>query len=185
MTGVGFISRNGRAIIFVAAVACVVGLFVLPTFPVAILPEVTFPRLAIIAEAGDRPQRMMEASVTRVLEEAVATVQGVRRVRARTQRGSTEISVDFAWGTDMLLAQQLVNTRVNDARRQLPADTSIQIERMTPTVFPVLGLSLRSSKLSQVDLWRYAMYELRPRLSAVPGVARVVLQGGQVPEVGV
>ncbi|NDD31807.1 MAG: efflux RND transporter permease subunit, partial [Proteobacteria bacterium] len=97
----------------------------------------------------------------------------------------TEISVDFAWGTDMLLAQQLVNTRVNDARRQLPADTSIQIERMTPTVFPVLGLSLRSSKLSQVDLWRYAMYELRPRLSAVPGVARVVLQGGQVPEVGV
>ncbi len=180
-----FATGNLKAILFVTIVLCAIGLLSVGTFPVSILPDVTFPRVVVIAEAGDRPAQMMEIVVTRPLEEAIATVPGVERVRSTTERGATEISVDFAWGGDMVVAQQLVSTKVNDARSQLPAEAQVTVERMNPTVFPIFGLSLKSKSLSQGELWNLAMYTLRPRLSRIPGVARVVIQGGRVPEIAV
>src|SRR5207247_1505709 len=68
---------------------------------------------------------------------------------------------------------------------QLPPETTISVERMNPTVFPILGLSLQSRSLSQSELWTLATYTLRPRLARVPGAARVVVQGGRIPEIAV
>ena len=155
------------------------------SFPVAILPDLTFPRIVVIAEAGERPTRTMEVGIDRPLEEAIATVPGVVRMHSKTQRGATEISVDFNWGTDMLTAQQLVNAKVNEVRPQLPQETEIGVERMNPTVFPIMGLSVRGTGLSQSEMWSLATYSLRPRLSRVPGVAKVIVQGGRVPEISV
>src|ERR1051326_6405572 len=111
-----FATQNIKAILFVTLVLCAIGSWLIGSFPVAILPEVTFPRLVVIADSGDRPARMMVASITRPIEEAIATVPGVTLVRSKTQRGATEISVDFVWGTDMLSALQLVNTKGNEGR---------------------------------------------------------------------
>lgn len=172
-----------NAILFVTVALCFVGAWTLFSFPVGILPDVTFPRIVVIAEAGERPPRLMEVGVSRPLEEAIATVEGVRRVRTKILRGAAEISVDFDWGLDMLTAQQLVTAKVNEARPLLPPETRIVVERMNPTVFPVLGLSLQSKALSQSELWSLATYSLKPRLGRVPGVARAVVQGGRVPEI--
>ena len=167
-----FAIHHIKAILFVTVALCLIGVWVVGSFPVAILPDVTFPRIVVIAESGERPSRLVEAAVARPLEEAIASVPGVNRMRTRTQRGATEISVDFAWGTDMLTALQLVNTRINEQRSQLPPDTTITAERMNPTVFPIFGMSLRAKGLSQSELWNLATYTLRPRLTRVPGVAR-------------
>jgi CzcA family heavy metal efflux pump len=182
-----FATGHIKAILFVTLVLCAIGAAAIVSFPVSILPDVAFPRAVVIAEAGEQPTRMLEASVTRPLEEAIATVpdMNVQRIRSKTQRGATEISVDFGWGTDMLTAQNLVNNKINEARSRLPAGTDISVERMNPTVFPILGLSLRAKGLSQAELWSLATYTLRPGLSRVPGVARVVVQGGRVPEIAV
>ena len=146
-----FATRNIQAILFVTLVLCGIGGWLLRSFPVGILPDVTFPRVVVIAETEARPIRMMEAQVARPLEEAITTVPGVARIRSKIQRGATEISVDFAWGTNMLFAEQLVNTKVNEVRSTLPADTHIAVERMNPTIFPVLGLSLKAKGLSQSE----------------------------------
>lgn len=180
-----FATRHITAIIFTTAVLCILGVAVLGSFPVSILPDVTFPRIVVIAEAGETPVRMMEASIVRPLEEAIAMVPGVTRVRSKTQRGSTEISVDFQWGTDMLAAMQLVSTRINEVRPQIPQDASVSVERMNPTVFPILGLSVKCPGLTPDELWTLATYKLKPRLARVPGVARVVVQGGRIPEIAV
>jgi Cu/Ag efflux pump CusA len=129
-----FATLHIKAVLFVTVVLCGIGAWVLGSFPVAILPDATFPRIVVIAEAGDRPSRMMEVAVTRPLEETIATVPGVSRVRSKTARGASELSIDFAWGTDMMVAYQLVNTRVNEARPQLPLETKVSVERMNPTV---------------------------------------------------
>lgn len=176
-------AKSIRPILFCVGVLCLIGLFAYKTFPVSILPDVTFPRVVVIAEAGDRPVKTVEASITRPIEEAVATVPNVRKLRSRTKRGSTEISIDFAWGTDILVAEQLVNAKVNEVRPELPADTKTEIERMNPTVFPVLGLTLDSKNSSPTELFNLASFALKPRLSRVDGVARVVIQGGLSPEV--
>ncbi|MDR3691891.1 MAG: efflux RND transporter permease subunit [Fimbriimonas sp.] len=177
-----FATRHIKAILFVTIVLCAMGVVAYSAFPVSILPDVTFPRVIVIAESGDRPVKNLEVSVTRPIEEAVSTLPEVKRVQSRTERGSTEVSINFAWGTDVYTAEQLVNARVNQIRPDLPADTSIEIERMNPTVFPVLGLTLNAKNLTQGELYDLATYNLKPRLSRVPGVARVVIQGGQVPE---
>jgi CzcA family heavy metal efflux pump len=180
-----FATQHIKAILFVTVALCLIGTWLIGSFPVSILPDVTFPRVVVIAESGDRPTRMIEVGISRPLEEAIATVPNVTRIRSKMKRGAAEISVDFAWGTDIVLAQQLVSTKVNEARSQLPPDTDVAVERMNPTVFPIMGLSLRAKGLSQSELWSLATYTLRPRLSRVPGVARVVVQGGRVPEIEV
>ena len=180
-----FATHHIKAILFVTVALCVIGAWLLGSFPVAILPDITFPRIVVIAESGERPAKMMEVGVTRLLEESIASVPGVSRMRSKTERGATQISVDLGWGTDMLIAQQLVNTKVNEIRADLPADTHISVERMNPTVFPILGFSLRAKGLSQAELWSLATYTVKPRLTRVPGVARVVVQGGRIPEIAV
>ncbi len=180
-----FASTHIKPILFVTVVLCAIGAWLVPSFPVSILPDITFPRVVVIVEAGERPAKMVEIGITRPIEESVATVPGVQRVRSTTERGATEISIDFNWGMDMLSAQQQVSTRVNEVRSQLPADAQVTVERMNPTVFPIYGLSLKSSRLSQAELWSLANYKLRPRIARIPGVARVVVQGGRVPEIAV
>ncbi len=177
--------RNIRPIVFLTAILCLAGLAIYATFPVSILPDVTFPRVVIIADAGDRPIKTVEVSMTRPIEEAVATVPNVKRIKSKTKRGSTEISVDFLDGTDIIVAEQLVNAKINQVRPLLPPETATEVERMNPTVFPVLGLTVNSKSLSQTELWNLATYVIRPRLSRVEGVARVLIQGGRPPEIGV
>ena len=177
--------KNIRPIIFLATILCFAGAAMYTAFPVSILPDVTFPRVVVVAEVGSRPTKVIEISVTRPLEEALATVPNVKRIRSKTKLGSTEISVDFLDGTDVIQAEQLVNAKVNQARPQLPPETMTEVERMNPTIFPVLGLTLKSKSLTQTELWNLATYTLRPRLARVDGVARVVVQGGRPPEIEV
>ena len=180
-----FATSNIKAVLFVTVVLCLIGVMLLGSFPVSILPDVTFPRVKLIADSGERPARMMVAGITRPLEEAISTVPNVARLRSNTTRGTSEMSVDMAWGTDMLTAQQLINGKVDEVRSQLPPETQVRVERMNPTVFPIMGLSLRSNHLSQTELWNLATYTLKPVLTRVPGVARVNVQGGRIPEMAV
>lgn len=177
--------RNIRPIVFLAAILSIAGAAMYTSFPVSILPDVTFPRVVVVAEAGSRPTKVIDVAVTAPLEEAFATIPGVKRIRSKSKPGSTEISVDFLDGTDILFAEQLVNAKVNQVRPELPPETLTEVERMNPTVFPVLGLTVKSKSLTQTELWNLATYTLRPRLARVSGVARVVVQGGRPPEIEV
>ncbi len=180
-----FATSNLKAVIFVTLVLCGVGALMVRSFPVSILPDVTFPRIKLVVDVGERPSRTVVASATRPLEEAIATIPGVSRLRSKTQRGGSEMSVDFVWGTDMLTAQQLVTAKVSQVRPLLPPEAQIEVERMTPTVFPILGLSISSKTLSQSQLWSLATYTLRPQLTRASGVAQVIVQGGRIPEIAV
>ena len=97
------------------------GLYALLQMPSGIYPELDFPRIVVVARAGDTPAEIMQASVVRPLEESLATVLGVRRIRTRIIRGSAEIALQFAEGTDMWRALQMTDTAVNEAREGLPA----------------------------------------------------------------
>ncbi|MDE2125056.1 MAG: efflux RND transporter permease subunit [Armatimonadetes bacterium] len=180
-----FATRHIKAIVFATLVLCFVGAAATTTFPISILPDVTFPRIMVLVDVGEQPISVVDVQAARPLEEAIATVPGVRHIRTRMERGGAEISVDFNWGTDMASALQLVYNQINIVRAHLPAGSSVSAERMNPTVFPILGLSLESRRVSPAEMWTYANYTLRPILARVPGVARAVVQGGAVPEMAV
>lgn len=178
-------TKQVKPILFAVTVLSLLGLAAYTTFPVAILPDVSFPRVVVQADSGDMPARMVEAIIEQPIENAISAVPGVSRITSRTKRGSTEVSIDFQWGTNILTAEQMVNSRVEQVRSTFPAGVTTETERMNPTVFPVVGLTLNSQSLSPSQLYDLAEYTLRPKLSRVYGVARVVVQGGRQPEVEV
>jgi CzcA family heavy metal efflux pump len=168
----GFAAHHARVIAFGVAFATLAGIYALTVLPSGIYPEAEFPRIAIVAHSGDLAPQMMTVSVTRPLEEAAREVLGVRRVRSKTIRGATEISVLFNPDADMQQALQLMQGKVDEARQTLPAQTDIVVERMTPTVFPILSYNL-TGQVPAVDLADIARFDLRPLLSRITGVGRV------------
>ena len=126
----------------------------------------------------------MLLNVTRPLEEAAKTVLGAQRVRSRTIRGAVEISVQFKPDTDMQYALQLMQAHVSDIRGELPPETEISVERITPTDWPILMMVL-SGNVPGADLRDYAYYDLRPMFSRVPDVSQVEVQASDQREVSV
>jgi len=175
---------NSRAVFLVTAALTIAGSVALFQLPSNIYPELNFPRIVVLVHAGDLSPQTMLLTITRPIEEQVSTVLGVRRVRSKTIRGAAEISVLFADNMDMQQALQLVQARVNEAHGGLPANTEIEVERLSPTVWPILSLVLNGN-VPDADLRDYAVYNLRPAFSRVPGVARVEVDATDTREISV
>ena len=94
----------------------------------------------------------MAVLVTRPVEEAIRATPGVLNVRSRTTRGSSQISIDFGWGRDMVAATLNVNSAIAKVLPGLPAGTRYDVRRMDPTVFPIISYALLSNNLSPVAL---------------------------------
>src|SRR4029453_7725101 len=137
--------RQSRAVAWVAVALVVAGAIAAVSLPSSIYPPLEFPRIVIIAKSGTLPPQSMMLTVTRPLEQAALEVPGIRRVRSRSIRGAAEISAQFDSSSDMVVALQQVQNRVAETRGELPADTQLQVERMTPAVFPVFILALTGS----------------------------------------
>ena len=173
-----------RRFVYLAVVLlCVAGVGAALRLPSAIYPELQFPRIAIVAEGSALGARQVVFAITQPLEEAVGVVPGVTRVQSRSIRGSAELSVTFAPNTDMAYALQQTQARVNQVRADLPANLDIQVERLSPSVFPILSYNLEGG--SPAMLYDIARFQIRPVLSRVPGVGRVDVQASDVREVEV
>ncbi len=179
-----FARNNARVIVFGVIFVTLAGLYSITALPSGIYPEVEFPRIALVAHSGDLSPRLMMIAVTRPLEEAAREVLGVRRVRSRTIRGATEISVIFNADADMPYALQLMQGKVDETRPDLPAGTQIRVERMTPSLFPMLSFNI-TGDIPAADLRDIAMFQIRPLLSRIPGVSRVDVSATDEREVSV
>src|SRR5438093_722052 len=181
VVGQGTVTAVGAAVDSSSrAVAGVWAAFLLPS---AIYPELEFSRIKIVAQGSTLGARQVVFSVTRPLEEAVSVVPGVTRVQSHSIRGASEIAITFAPRTDMAYALQLVRARVGQIQAGLPADLEIEIERLAPSLFPILSYNLEGG--DPATLYDIARYEIKPLISRVPGVGRVDVQGTDVREIEV
>jgi len=182
MSGEHWTARHGKPIIFVILTMVAAGIYLATTIPVAVFPEVDFPRIIVGVDNGVAPIDQMQVMITRQLEEAVNTVQGLETVRSITSRGTAEIDLYFSWKVDMFQTLARVNAAIARIQPELPPTAKVTAERLTFAAFPIMGYSLTSDTVPQTRLWELATYELKPRLNRMPGVSTVVVQGGQVPE---
>jgi CzcA family heavy metal efflux pump len=169
-------------VIFVIIVIALVGAYQAFTIPVAVFPSTDFPRIVIGIDNGVMPIDQMMVTITRPVEQAVNSVQGLETVRSITSRGSAEIDLFFNWQVDMFQTLQLVDAALSKVETELPPGTKIQSHRLTFASFPILGYGLTSDTVPQTRLWEMATYEIAPRLNRMDGVATVVVQGGEEPE---
>jgi len=187
--------RAGRGINLVALAKPYFGLIVLTTvllstfglysmfrMPSGIYPEVAFPRIVVIVQSPGLAVKDVEVAVTRPIEEAVSIVLGVNRVRSKTVRGASELSIDFAPGTDMIQALNDIRARMAEVGSQLPPGTTSITERQTPSVFPIISFVVTGGR-DPASLHDYAYYDLRPRISRLGDVSYVTVQGGDIREI--
>ncbi|MEO8580856.1 MAG: efflux RND transporter permease subunit, partial [Gemmatimonadales bacterium] len=177
------LAAQRRFVYLVVGLLSVAGIYAATQLPSAIYPELAFPRILVVAEGSSLGARQIVFSVTRPIEEAISIVPGVTRVRSRSIRGGAEISITFADNADMMLGLQQVQARVNEVRPQLPAGIEIIVERMTPSLFPIVSYNLEGGDPGA--LYDIALYQLKPLISRVPGVGRVDVQGSNVREIEV
>ena len=185
MSFVAVAERHARSIVFVALALALAGAVLAVGLPVGLFPQVSFPRVVISLDAGDRPADQTAVLVTRPVEEAIRATPGVLNVRSQTTRGSSQISIDFGWGRDMVAATLNVDSAIAKVLPGLPAGTRYDVRRMDPTVFPIISYALLSDNLSPVALRDVAQYRIVPLLSAIPGLAKIGVQGGEQREIQV
>jgi CzcA family heavy metal efflux pump len=174
--------RHGKSVIFVILTLVAVGIYLAMTIPVAVFPETNFPRIVVGVDNGVMPIDQMLVTITRPIEEALNTVQGLDRLWSVTSRGSAEIDLFFTWKVDMYRTLELVNAALARVQTVLPATAKLTANRLTFAAFPIMGYSLTSATVPQTNIWELADYDLKPRLNRLPGVSTIVVQGGQVPE---
>jgi CzcA family heavy metal efflux pump len=175
-------ARHGKPIIFVILTLVAVGIYLALTIPVAVFPETDFPRIVVGVDNGVAPIDQMLVTVTKPIEEAVNTVQGLDRVWSITSRGTAEVDLFFSWKVDMFQTLERVNAALARVQTTLPSTAKITANRLTFAAFPILGYSLTSDTVPQTRIWEMATYEIKPRLNRMTGVSTVVVQGGQEPE---
>src|SRR5262245_17623657 len=155
------------AVVLTTALLTAGGIYSYTRMPSSVYPEVTFPRISLVARSSGLDVRTMEVKVTQPLEQAVSTVLGVAQVRSKTIRGGSELSIHFNPGTDMRRAETLTWNRIGAIRSQLPPNVDLTVEQMTPSVFPILSLVLTGGD-SDAQRRDYAFYQLAPRIKNVP-----------------
>ncbi|HEU4415799.1 MAG TPA: efflux RND transporter permease subunit, partial [Candidatus Angelobacter sp.] len=175
-------ARNSKSVIFLIIVVALVGGYQAFNIPVSVFPSTDFPRIVIGIDNGVMPIDQMMVTITRPVEQAVNSVQGLETVRSITSRGSAEVDLSFNWQVDMFQTLQLVDAALSKVEPELPQGTKIQSHRMTFASFPILGYSLTSDTVPQNQLWEMATYDIAPRLNRMTGVATVIVQGGAEPE---
>ena len=86
------------------------------------------------------------------------------------------------WNADIDLAQQQIESKINQVRNDLPAGTQITVEKMNPSILPVMGYSLETDNHSSIEMKQMALYTIKPFLSQVSGVSEIRVIGGKTKE---
>jgi CzcA family heavy metal efflux pump len=184
------LSLENRLIVLVAALLLLVtGVFVAIRLPVDVFPDLTAPTVTVITEAHGMAAEEVETLVAFPIETAVNGATGVRRVRSSSAAGIAIVWVEFDWGTDIFIARQIVNEKLQIAAASLPAGIDRPILAPISSIMGeimLIGVSLDEAAksnghtLTAMDLRSIADWTIRRRLLSVPGVSQVVPIGGEV-----
>jgi len=158
------------------------GLYSYSKLQTSLFPDITFPKIKIIADEGLQPVNKMMLTVTRPLENVIKQVPDLQTVRSTTSRGSCEISAFMNWGADIDLSQQRIQASIDQIKNELPPDVNITVEKMNPSILPVSGYTLESHNRSPIELQQLATYTIKPFLSQVDGVSEIRVIGGKTKE---
>jgi heavy metal efflux system protein len=174
-------SVHKKTLLGLAVLVILAGAYSFSNIKTGLFPDITFPKLKVIADAGQQPVDKMMAAVTIPLENIIKRTEGLDYIRSTTARGSCEISVFLKWDADIDLARLQMESLINTISTSLLPGTQITVEKMNPSILPVMGFSLESNR-SSIELKKIAQLQIKPFLAATPGVSDIAVIGGKTKE---
>jgi len=157
----------------------IIGLVALLNLNIDLLPDMSFPIVAVMTEYSGVGPAEVEAMVSKPIESAVSMVRDVKNVRSTSKEGVSLLIVEFNWGTDIDAAAIDVREKIDLVKGYLPdAVKNPVIVKFDPSLMPVMIMGV-SSPRGVSELRQYADDNLKDRIARIPGVASVTVQGGQ------
>jgi HAE1 family hydrophobic/amphiphilic exporter-1 len=161
-----------------SGVVILLGAISLFRLPVDLLPDVSYPSITVrVGYSGVGPLEM-EQLITRPLEQALGAVAGLERLESTSSEGSSRVTLNFAWGTDLNEAADDVRSRLDRVRGRLPEEADPPVTfKFDASAMPIMGVGVEGD-YDRVRLREIGEHDLSPRLERVPGVASVSVEGG-------
>jgi HAE1 family hydrophobic/amphiphilic exporter-1 len=161
-----------------SGVIILIGGLSLMRLPVDLMPDISLPSITVrVGYPGVGPLEMEEL-VTRPLEQALSAVAGLERIESTSSEGSSRVTLNFAWGTDLNEAADDVRNRLDRVRARFPEEAEAPIMfKFDANTFPIMGVGVEGD-YDRVRLREIAEHDLSQRLERVPGVASVTVDGG-------
>ncbi len=165
----------------ITASLIVFGMFGYRLLSVSALPAVDFPTIAITATLPGASPETMAASVAAPIERQLSTISGISGLTSASALGTTTITVQFDLDRNIDGAALDVQTALTVAARRLPTEMTTPpfFRKVNPGDFPVLFISLNSQTLPMSTVDEYGQNVLAQQISQLPGVAQVLIYGGQ------
>lgn len=158
---------------------CLFGFVSLPMLKVDLLPELNLPVSVVVTNYEGAAPGEVEKRITKPIENVVGTVSNVKTIQSVSTTGSSQVIVQFDWGTDMDQAALDLREKVDLISGALPKEAgSPTVMKLDPNSTPIITLAL-SGKQDVVELKKTAENLIKPRLERVPGVASVNITGGK------
>lgn len=189
-----FVTRRPVAVVMFTLAVLLFGLVSLSRLPVTLLPNLSYPTLTVRTELEGAAPTEIETLLSKPIEEVVGVIKNVRRVTSTSRAGTSDVTLEFNWGTKMDYAVLDVREKLDTL--ELPKESKRPVVlRFDPSSDPILrmGLALKtdeharntSEEISLKRLRRIAEDLIQKPLEAVGGVAAVKISGGLEDEVQV
>lgn len=176
---IGACVRRPIATVMVFIAIVLLGLIGAAGLGVDFLPRLEVPRLVVAATYEGLPAKEVRSLITIPLEDALSSLKGARRSSSISRDGSSSITVDFAWGTDMRMAAVEAREAIDVAYASLPSEASkpivLQADPSEEAVLTI-GVFPRSGDLALAR--RFAERDAKTRLQQASGVGTITLVGG-------
>jgi len=178
--------KRGVTFAMIYLIAIGFGFFSLSRLNLDLYPKLEFPVLAIITQYSGVGPFDIETVITRPIEEAVASVENVKKVSSTSTQGLSLVMLEFDWGSDMNQAEIDVRNNLEYIRDAIPKDISQpMVFAFDPSSQPILYLAVASDIHGQAELRRISEEDIEPRIERIPGVASAFTMGGMQREIKV
>ncbi len=156
------------------------GVIAFTRLPVREYPDIDPPIVSITTLYRGASPSVVETEITDVLEEQLATLEGVKTIQSSSLEQGSNITVEFELSRDVEQAANDVRDKVARVRGQLPGEADDPIvAKVDVNAQPILWLALSSTKHNGLELTEVAELILKERLQRVPGVGSIFIGGGR------
>src|SRR6202142_2914164 len=178
--------RQYGAMAALTLLALVLGLWGARSAPLDVFPEFVPSQVDIQTEAPGFAPEQVEELVTRPIENAVNGATGLATLRSESIPGLSVVTITFADGVDLHVSRQGISERLSELGSTLPVGVGQpKLSPLVSSTMDLLKIGLVSDKVDAFTLRDNADWIIKPRLLAVPGVARVIVFGGDVRQIQV
>lgn len=157
-----------------------------PLLPVDLYPNMDIPTANVSVSWPGASPAQVEKQVTNLVESAVGTIANVSAITSNSRTGSSTVSVDFNYGTDISQATLQMRDKMDRVKRQLPTDAEAPvISRVDPNSQPIMNLSVSGKDVDLITLRDVTDNIVSPAVQRVDGVASVGVTGGRTRQIQV